>query len=114
VVARPKLPLSAVLPSSSVVVQFREASQGAEIRMRGEDASYTSWADHPTADIKGDLPVNYGSSDIGEKSCSDNRHLGHCRRDADASGSIATIDDGSTPPGCVMDSRRMDPIKRST
>jgi len=25
------------------------------------DASDASWADHPTADVKGDLPVSHGS-----------------------------------------------------
>jgi hypothetical protein len=63
---------------------------GCEVRTPAIQAGLT------TRDVKGDLPVSHSSSDIGEKSCSDNRPLGHCRRDSDASGDIATIDDGST------------------
>jgi hypothetical protein len=40
---------------------FVEASEGFEIRQRGQDASYASWADHPTADVKGDLHVDDAS-----------------------------------------------------
>ena len=49
-----------------VLLQLREASQGVEIWRRGQDASYASRVDHPTADVKGDLPADDASLDVGE------------------------------------------------
>ena len=63
----------------SIRAQLAEASQGAEIRWRDEDTSDAKWADHPTVDVKGDLPVSDSSLDIGESRVRKFDPFGHCR-----------------------------------
>src|SRR4029450_13641890 len=64
---------------ASLLLQLREASQGVEIRRRGSNASYASWADHPTADVKGGLPAGYASLVVGESQVWTIDRLGRCR-----------------------------------
>jgi hypothetical protein len=50
-----------------------------EIRWRDEDTSDASWADHPTADIKGDLSAGDASLVVGESQVRTIDSLGRCR-----------------------------------
>ena len=63
---------------TSLLLQLREASESAEIRMRSQDASYASWADHPTANVKGDLPAGGASLVVGESQVRTIDRLGRC------------------------------------
>jgi hypothetical protein len=64
---------------ASLPLQLREASQGVEIRRRGSNASYASCADHPTADVKGDLPAGDASLVVGKSQVRTVDCLGPCR-----------------------------------
>ena len=64
---------------ASLLLQLRETSQGVEIRWRDEDTSDASWANYPTADVKGDLPVSDGSLVVGESQARTIDRLGRSR-----------------------------------
>jgi len=84
---------------ASLPLQFRQASPGTEIRTYGQDAGHASWSDPTTTDIKGNLLFEDGFS--GAEECQiralrlDPVRQRRCL--ANASGGLATIDDGSTP-----------------
>ena len=64
---------------ASLLLQLRKASQGAEVRSQGEDTGHAGWIDHPTADVKGDLPVDDVSLGIRESQVGTIDRLGCCR-----------------------------------
>ena len=83
---------------SSLSLQFREASPGAEIWTGSQNTSQAGWVDQADADVKGNLLIEaafYGvqeclvgairSGTAGQFPCSGN-----------PSGGLATVDDGST------------------
>ena len=80
-------------------LQFREAPSGIEIWTRSQDPSYASWSDPTTTDVKGNLLFEDGFSGVEQYPIRALR-LGPVRQRrclANASGGLATLDDGSTP-----------------
>ena len=79
-------------------LQFREASPGVEIWTGSQNTSYASWSDPTTTDVKGNLLFEDGFS--GAEECQirtlrlDPVRQRRCL--ANASGGLATLDDGST------------------
>jgi hypothetical protein len=72
------------------------ASHGVEVRTRDEDAGDPGWTDDATADVKGDLPASGGASLVVGESQVRTIDVLVVVDKTDASGGIATNDDGST------------------
>ena len=43
---------------ASLPLQLRKAPQGVKVRCQDEDTGDASWLGHPTAEVKGDLPID--------------------------------------------------------
>jgi transposase-like protein len=82
----------------SLLLQLRQASQGAEIRTRGPDTGRAGGFDHQAADVQGDLLLDdefFGAAK--HHTCVLRlNHVGQCGRFAPFYGGLATLDGGST------------------
>jgi hypothetical protein len=82
----------------SLLLQLRQASQGAEIRTRGPDTGHAGGIDHQAADVQGDLLLDdefFGAAK--HHTCVLRlNHVGQCGRFAPFHGGLATPDGGST------------------
>jgi hypothetical protein len=84
----------------SLLLQLRQASQGAEIRTRGPDTGHAGGIDHQAADVQGDLLLDDESFGAAKYHTCVLRldHVGQCGRFAPFYGGLATLDGGSTEP----------------
>jgi len=91
---------------ASLPLQLRQASQGTEIRTRGQDAGNAGGIDLWAADVQGDLLLD--DAFFGAAKCHGRflrlRLVGQCGRFAPFNGSVATPDGGSTQgaPAAVL------------
>ena len=81
-------------------LQFREASPGIEIWAGSQDAGPAGWVDQAGADVKGDLLIEAAFCGVedGHIRALRNDPAGQFPYSGSPSGSLTTIDDGSTPP----------------
>ena len=78
---------------ASLPLQLREASQGAEIRIRDEDAGNASGSGQATADVQGDLLIGNGilGFDKSRLPVHQIEQIGQCHCQANAFGSLTTF-----------------------
>ncbi len=86
---------------ASLLLQFREASPGIEIRTGSQNTIPTGWVDQAGVDVKGNLLMEVAFSGVEECHIRVLRNAlaGQFPFSGSAFGGLATIDDGSTASG---------------